>query len=62
MINKKDSEIQTTLYIYKQRKYKVVKTKQTKKQAKKIEQKDRCASKVVVVGSSNELSSHPFPT
>ena len=39
-----------------------LKQKQTKKQAKKIEQKDRCASKVVVVGSSNELSSHPFPS
>ena len=58
MINKKDSE-KTTLYIYKQRKYKVVKTKQTKKQAKI---KKRCASKVVVVGSSNELSRHPFPS
>ena len=34
LINKKESEIQTTLYIYKQRKYKVVKTKQTKKQEK----------------------------
>ena len=58
MINKKDSEYQTTLYKYKQRKYKVV--KQTKKQANK--QKNRCASKVVVVGSSNELSRHPFPS
>ena len=60
-MNKKDSENQTTLYWYKQRKYKV-ETKTNKEASKKeIEQKDRCASKVVVVGSSNELSSHPFP-
>jgi len=33
LINKKESEIQTTLYIYKQRKYKVV--KKTDKEASK---------------------------
>ena len=51
MINKKDSENQTTLYIYiyKQKEYKVVKDKEAKK-------KNRCASRVVVVGSSNGLS------
>jgi len=66
LINKKDSEYQATLYIYKQRKYKVKKkkkdkTKQTKKQAKKIT-KNRCAFMVWVVGSSSELSRHPFPS
>ena len=61
MINKKNSEFQTTLYSYNKENTKL-KQKQTKKQAKKIEQKDRCASKVMVVGSSNELSSHPFPS
>ena len=58
MINKTNSEIQTTLYDINKENTKL-KQKQTKKQAKK--QKDRCASKVVVVSSSNELSGHPFP-
>ena len=61
-MNKKDFENQTTLYWYKQRKYKV-ETKTNKEASKKKRtKKDRCASKVVVVGSSNELSSHPFPS
>ena len=45
------------IYIYKQKEYKVVKDKEANKKKYK---KNRCASMVVVVGSSNGLSSHPF--
>ena len=50
-----------TLYIYKHEKIQSYKKKQNKiKKPKKM--KNRCASKVLVVGSSNELSRHPFPS
>ena len=57
MINKKDSEYQTTVYI-------TIKRIQSckNKEASKNNNKNWCASRVLVVGSSNELSRLPFPS